>query len=260
MKAGGHPRHGPNHIDCLVGGEKSLDFKRKATDYIYKIRPLAIATFSGLNTRKMLGGKWIPQPNRNPPFTYRSVGRPLTVPSGTYSGKTVPDVARSYVSSPYAAILYGGNNRSFFNKTYTTEAALLMFFKEMSLVFNGSSFDVVFISTILPRGADIKNGILDTNIKCFNDGLLSFPVRRDPKFKIHIRDRSGTDRILPWVPVDMTEALPYDKILIHPEKYFCEKNRSSRHPDYTHFNATHLETFYRKLDKAISKYVRAKKK
>ena len=266
VKAGYHPgtylpRHSATHVDCLVGGRKGPGYKNASKEYISDIRPLDIATFSGLNTKKMLGGVWKHAPTMDPPFSFIKKGEPLPIPSGAFEGQTIPGVAQSYNSAPYAAIIYGSNNRDFFNGKYTVEAALSMFFAEMSMVFKGSSFDVVFISTIFPRADDInERGELVTNIKLFNDALLSFIVRRDEKYKIHIRDGDGMDKVLPWVPVDMTSVLPYAEM--RNQKYFCGRNLThrKRNPDLIHFKAEYLEAYYCKLDLLIRDFIKRRRR
>ena len=248
-------KHSSTHVDCLVGAKLGEGFATDARDYINSIRPLDVISFSGLNTYKMFGGFWN---RRDLSFHRHPNAQPESIPSGAFAGQSVPQAVRGYGASRFAALIYGSNNRKFFDEAkLTVDDALILFFKEMSMLFQGTGFDVVFISTIFPRIDDInERNELRTNVKRFNDELLSVPNRAF-KYHIKITDKDGVERRLHWVPVDMTDVLPYGDI--RNLKYFCEENSNRRKKDRVHVNATYLEIYYRKLDEAINRYKRGRK-
>lgn len=260
-------KHRADHTDCLVGGRPGKGYGQASVAYINNIRPLDILTFSGLNTYKLFGGKWKRDPEdpcHPPVLKCGPRDKPQSIPSGPYKGQVVPDVVRSYRASPFAAIIYGSNNRVFFdNKCFSVEEALGMFFMEIGKLFEGSSFHVVFVSTIFPRADDIdENGNVITNVEKFNDLLLNQKTRTSRKYLLRIRDSAGVDRVLPWVPVDMTKELPYEEM--HNLEYFCNLNgrkiKRGKNPDLIHVNAMVLEKYYRKLDECIDNFKKSRRR
>ena len=245
-------KHSSDHLDCLVGGRPGSDFAEAAKAYIDSIRPLDVISFSGLNTEKMLGGFW---EKRTLAFRRPRNATPWPIPSGAFAGQTVPQAVQSYSSSRFAALIYGSNNRVFFDNTFSVDDAFSMLFQEITMLLQGSAFDVIFISTIFPRADDLDEcNRIKSNVKLFNDKMLSLVNRRCDRYKISIKNRDGVDQVVHWVPIDMTDVLPYHEM--HNQKYFCEKNLRKRNTDQIHVNAKYLEVYYRKLDAAIQKYKR----
>ena len=65
-----------------------------------------------------------------------------------------------------------------------------MFFQELELVFDESQFEMLFISTIFPRGDDLnEKGEIITQIKEFNDVLLSTYAKTNKKFRLKIKSQ-----------------------------------------------------------------------
>ena len=110
QKANGKKKHGANHVDCLVGAQQGPFFEQTANAYINSIRPVDVVAISGLNTKKLWCGSW----SRNAPYTIVNDPKlkPVRVSHGKFRGRTVPEVIQEY-EGPYAAIIYGSNNRDF---------------------------------------------------------------------------------------------------------------------------------------------------
>lgn len=241
---GGYARkHLEDHVCCLVGGQEGPGFEKRSEKYINKIRPLDIATYPGLKTGSLLGGYW----DKEIPLKFVKNTAPARIPSGVFEGKTIPELVRGYTASPFAAVIYNSNNRTYLHQGFSVELAYKMLLAEIRMVFEGSDLEAVFISTIFPRREDIDSqGRVVTNIEALNNLLLNNDRRSENPITIH--DSQGREKFLKWVPVDMTDVLPYEGM--RSRKYFCK----TRRPDFIHVNATILETFYRKLDKCIYRY------
>ena len=254
-------KHNKEHLDCLVGTNTSKPqfFVRDSLNHIQKIRPLAIASFPGLNTNKLLGKRWCLYPEPHLVEVGNAVPTPL--PAGKYKGKTIPQVVKSFKDSKIAAIIYGSNNRIYFekNKHISPEKAVKMFFQELELVFNESQFEMLFISTIFPRGEDLnEKGELISQIKEFNDLLLLPYSRTNPNFKINIKSHDGKEKQLKWDIIDMTDLLVYREM--KDPKYFCQLNNYKKFKDLIHVNKKYLSEFYLRLDTKINKYKIIKKR
>ena len=252
-------KHSPSHVDCLVGAKEGPNYKEDCYKYLNKIRPAEVISFSGLNTRKLLGKIWKVSPHSPP--TLESCGDPLPIPSGKHENKTVPQVMKNVSGVKFLSIIYGSNNRNFFTLNLPVENVLQMFFTELNLLLGESNFEVVFISTVFPRAEDLsENGEIQTQIKEFNDYFLSHKARSNRKLRIFSKNGGDEERIIRWVPVDMTKHLPYHDM--KNEKYYCEKNsyKNNDRKDLTHINAKYLKLFYLELDSTIVKYIQDKKK
>ena len=252
-------KHSEDHIDCLVGAKTAQYFKEESTAFISNIRPLKILSVSGLNTFKLFGGNWKLNKNGeaelNPDESkmYR-IPREYNVPE--YLNKTVLEVVKSYEGgSKFAAVIYGSNNRHWFYGKFTIGEIADMLFFELKNLFDSTEFEVVFISTIFPRGEDLnEKGEVVSMVKEFNEYLLSEKTRCSFNRRIFINNKKGERVLLRWEIVNMTEELPYEEM--KSLKYFCEKNITKKpmFQDFVHVNSTYLEKYYQKLDKQIQEF------
>ena len=244
-----YPKHTKSHIDCLVGGKEVPNFQDRAQEYIDSIIPLAGVSFTGLNTVKLLGKRW-----QYSPLQLVSTGEPSPLPGGKHKGETVPQIINKS-KEKYLAIIYGSNNRYFYDGTVSVENAMNMFFTELNILLENSTFEAVFIATIFPRSADIdQNNNVISNVKKFNEMFLSHRTRTIEKYFIYGKNDKGERRAIRWIPVDMTDTLIYSEM--KELKYYCCKNYkkpSNRH-DLTHINAVYLEIYLKKLSNAVLKY------
>ena len=246
--------HSPSHLDCLVGGHQIInkeDFKIEVKTFINGIRPLEIVTFPELNTEKLLGAMW--KNSNDPVLEFPTNLSPSKISGGPFESKTVPEVIKNGSNYKYIAFIYGSNNRNYFDKNLPPKEGVKMLFRELTLVLQDSEFEAVFISTIFPSEVDVnEDGQLISNIKEFNDILLSPQSKYDEDLKIWIRSKIGEKRLMKWEVVDMTQNLPYNDI--SNELYFCEQNKTKMSKDKVHVNGKVLFKFYRKLDKTIKIY------
>lgn len=253
-------KHSENHLDCLVGGHKILDkknFAKEVKEFINNIRPLEIVSFPGLNTKRLLGGVWTD--TINPVLKFPTYLTPAEIPGESFKNKTIANVIQQCNDKKYIGFIYGSNNRNFFEKKLPPREGVKMLFKELNVILQNTKFEAVFISTIFPRDADInEKGELMTNIKEFNDILLSPQSKLDNDFKIIINTENDEKRLIKWEVVDITQILPYEDI--NNDVHFCEQNKTKRRKDKVHVNGKVLFKFYMKLDTAIKKYKRKKYK
>ena len=247
-------KHSENHLDCLVGGHDIIvkqNFAQEVRQFINKIRPLQIASFPGLNTKKMLGGVWTN--SENPVLQFPKYLTPSKIPGGPFKDSTIKEAIKKCKDTKYIGFIYGSNNRNYFDKNLSPREGVKMFFKELTMILQDTKFEAVFVSTIFPREADVNDeGELVTNIKEFNNILLAPQSKYDKDFKIWINSENSEKRLLKWEIVDMTKNLPYDDI--KNDIYFCEQNKTKRYKDKIHVNGKVLFKFYKKLDSAIKKY------
>ena len=131
-----------------------------------------------------------------------------------------------------------------------------MFFEELNSLLCESNFEAVFISTVFPRAEDLsENGEIQIQIKEFNDYFLSHKARSNRKFRIISKFGGDEERIIRWVPVDMTKQLQYHEMRDY--KYYCKKNgyKTNSRKDLIHINAHYVKFFYLELDSTIVKYI-----
>ena len=239
-------KHKPQHTCCLVGAQPGPEFRTTSEIFLNNIRPYEIISIPGLNTRKLFGLKW---QNGEPPFL-KQAGEAEPIPYGNYKNKNLVEVVQTYEKSKFAALLYGSNNRNYFESEVDPFVAFTMFFDEIKKLFEKSNFESLFISTIFPGSRDInRRGEYVTTIKNFNEILLSRKTRTMQKFVLKTVNQNKIERTLHWTPIDMTDSLKYNEI--NHSKYFCSKNSY----DKIHFNKKYSQIFFEKLDESIKNYI-----
>ena len=241
------PKHSETHVDCLLGGEIGRGYKAESINFRDNIRPADVISVSGLNTQKLLNQEW----DKNfPPKLVPLNTMPYIISHGKFKNNTIIDVVKNYSDAKYICLLYGSNNRNFFNHTYPPEIAVDMLFTEIKMLLKESAFEAVFISCIFPGSRDCVNQKLTSNVKIFNELLLSEKSRREQKYVI----KGKNNKIIKWVPIPIQNILPYENI--HELKYFCSKNYflPKSKQDLVHINAKYLTLFYCQLDLAIDNF------
>ena len=247
METGYTAKHWEDHVCCLAGGERGPNYVDRAQEFMDSIIPIKdLIAFPGLNTHKLFAGHWRKK-GSNVHFVKDKTSAPATIPSGRFHGQTVHDAVRTYRSSPYAALIYGSNNRFLFDETFSLEQAVSIYIQEIRKLFEGSSIDVIFVSTIFPRRIDVDAvGKVISQVENFNNFLLS-PKMNLEKYQVKVRDSLGRRKVIKIRIVDMTKVLNYSDM--------CDKNMyCARKPDYVHVRGWVLERYLERLEASVTEY------
>lgn len=229
--------HEINHQCCLILPQPSgsplqtpyIDFKEESKNYIRNIcekvwydspvpksecPTLATISFPGLNKHKIYSK--------------------TEIPGGPYRDMSLKSALQSFRLAKISSLILSSNDGKWLFKL-PPYAAVKEFFKVIEYLYDGTNFEVLFISTMFPRRefysckGELKMGDLDgfykSGVKEFNDALLSVKGMKD--FEIRIKNREGKRVVLKQRVVDMTKILEYDQM--YNINMYCARSGDGKH-------------------------------
>ena len=152
------------------------------------------------------------------------------IPGGDFAGLSIKQALQKFKYATISSIIFGSNDWENLFKN-NVEKAVDIFMKRIQHIYDKTNFKIVLISTIFPRREMLlaNRNVYRCRIQEFNNCLLEQVGKRE----LHIHNLEGKLVVLKWKIINMTETLPYEKML-SPEMY-CLKDKSQTHVQEIYF-------------------------
>lgn len=228
------PYHTQTHLDCLVRPQPSLP-RMQSTGFLEDSQTYISNKFPKLCTMTLPG------------FNKAKIHNNTPIPSGLFAGYTPRKALLTFSRAQMAALIFGSNDHKWLF-SLTTEEAIIQYLKLIKLLFNGTCFKVLFISTIFPRQEFYKQGVISPALQAFNDALIG----ENGKY-LCIKNLNGEEVKLSLRIVNMTSIFKYKEM--NCSKFYCSRSR-----DGTHLKGIYSERYLEQLFSTIKNYSKVKAK
>ena len=190
--------------------------------------------------------EWEVFPISIPGLTTQDALSDKIIPYGPLQGQGVLSALQSFKHARVSSIVIGTNNWHSSLSQLATSDAVRTFFQCIQQIYKGTCFDVIFISTLWPRGSFYEQGVVDPDLAAFNQMLQQ--VRDDGSYenKLKVKDKFGEHKIIQWRLVDLSKHISYEEMAPDGSELYC-----SRFPDVTHPRAYVAQIYLSKLSQAL---------